>query len=133
MTSLRGDRGTFKQVSLSTLSAADVGAVSLKNTASLIMTKEYRVENMRFICQKGHYIGGAVDFKTGIIMSLSLPVPTVAHILANEKQSTEERINSKKLILDLENLHRTKGQVMAMGMTRSMEDHQLNLVRQLVM
>jgi hypothetical protein len=86
---IKGNLGTFKQVSSLTLPAADVGAVSLKDVASLITTKEDRAENTRmkkgFICQKGHYIGGAVDFETVILTSLSLSGSTAAHVLANKK------------------------------------------------
>ena len=85
-----------------------------------------------FIRQKGHYIDGAVDFETGTLTSLLLPEPTAAHVLANKEQSTEERINAIKLILDFENSHCTKGHAMAMEIARSMKDHPINVVRQLV-
>ena len=109
----KGNLGTFEKVSSSALPAVDVGAVSLKDVASLITTKEDRVENTRLkkgcIRQKGHYMGGAIDFETGILTSLSLPEPTAVHVLANKDQFIEERVNANKLILNLANSHRING------------------------
>ena len=65
--------------------------------------------------------------------SLAMPEPAAAHVLANKEQSVEEQVNANKLILDSANAHQTKGQVMAMETARYMEDHQINVVRQLVM
>ena len=139
MTSSRGilEPLSFEQVSSSTLPAAEVGAVSLKDMSSLITTKENRVKNTRvkkgFVHQKGNYIGGAVDFETGILTPLSLPEPTTAQVPANKEQSTKERVNANKFILDSANSNHAKVQVMTMEMTRSIEDHQINVVRQVVM
>ena len=51
---IKGNLGTFEQLYSSTSPVTDVGAVSLKDVASLITTKEDRVENTRlkkgFIC-----------------------------------------------------------------------------------
>ena len=88
---IKGNLGTFEQLSSSTSPVADVGRVSLKEVASLITPKEDRVENTKLkrglIRQKGGYIGRAVDFGMGIFTSLSLPESTAAHGLADKDQS----------------------------------------------
>ena len=134
---IKGNLGTFEQVAPPVPPAPADGAVSLTDMASLITTKEDRIENTRlakgFIRQKGHYIGETVDFVIGELTSLVMPEPTAAHVLANKEQSIEEQVNANKLILDSANAHQTKGQVMVMETARCMEDHHINMVCQLVM
>jgi hypothetical protein len=84
--------------------APDVGTMSLRDVASLITTKEARAEDTRakkgFICQKGHYIGGTLDFATGKLTSLSMPLPSTARVLENKEQPIKERVNANKIIFD---------------------------------
>jgi hypothetical protein len=61
-----------------------------------------------------------------------MPEPTAAHILAMDNLLIEEWVNATKLILDSENSHRIKGQVMAMETTHCIEDHQINVMCKLV-
>jgi hypothetical protein len=85
---IKGNLRTFDQAASLVSPTVDVGSVSLRDVASLITTKEDRVESKRlkkgFIRQKGHYIGGTVNFSTGKLTSLSMPQPTAAHVLANK-------------------------------------------------
>ena len=96
---IKGNLGTFEQIAPPVPPAPAAGAVSLTDMASLITTKEDRIENTRltkgFIRQKGHYIGDTVNFVTGELTSLAMSEPTSAHVLVNSlSKSKLMQINS---------------------------------------
>ena len=74
-----------------------------------------------------------MDFNTGKLTSVALSLPTAAHVKANTEQILEERVNETKVVLDKANSFGTKDTIMAMESARSMPEHQVNLVRQMIL
>ena len=74
-----------------------------------------------------------MDFNTGKLTSVALPLPTAAHVKANKEQTLEEQVNETKVILNTVNSFCTKDNIMAMESARSIPEHQVNLVCQMVL
>ena len=82
---------------------------------------------------KSVFMGGVVDLETGRITSLVIPVPKKACILENQGTTLEERVDDIKRILDTNNRTCPGGEVLASLSVRDMENHNTQMIRQLVL
>jgi hypothetical protein len=134
---IKGNLGAFEDLGSPASNPASALPVTLADIGSVLTSKSDRIENTRlakgYDRQRSHYIGGIVDFNAGKLTSVALPLPTAAHVKANKEQTLEERVNETKVILDTANSFRTKDNIMAMESARSMPEHQVNLVRQMIL
>ena len=82
---------------------------------------------------KSAIMGGVVDLATSKVTSMVISVLTNAHILANQGTTLEERVDDIKHMCDTNNRARPGGQVMASSAEHDMENHDVQLIRQMLL
>ena len=101
---IKGNFGAFEDLASSLSNKNSPFPVTLADIGSALTTKSDRIKNIRLAkgCnhQRINYIGGIVDFAKGTLISVALPLPTVAHVTTNKEHILKERVNRNKLILD---------------------------------
>ena len=86
---IKGNLGAFGDLGSPTSNTTSALPVTLVEIGSVLTTKSDRIENTRlakgYDRQHNHYIRGNVDFATGTLTSVALPLPTAAHVKANKE------------------------------------------------
>ena len=78
-------------------------------------------------------MGGVVDLVTGKITSMVIPVLMNAHILVNQGTTLDERMDDIKRMCDTNNNMRPGGEVLKSAAARDMENHDVQLIWQLLL
>ena len=111
------------------------GQISAETLGKILSTKDDQKENTRLakglVELKSVMMGGVVDLVTGKIKSMVIPVLTKAHILVNQGTTLDERVDNIKRMCDTNNKIRPGREVLASAAARDMENHDLQLIRQL--
>ena len=74
-----------------------------------------------------------MDLVMGKVTSMVIPVLTNAHILANQGTTLDERVDHIKCMYDTNNKMRPGGEVLASTAARDMENHDVQMIRQLLL
>ena len=81
---------------------------------------------------KGVFVGGAVDCEEGILTFIVFPTLTKAYIAVINETTMEEQTDLIKRMSDSNNYFRPAGDILAMATGQSMEDHDMQIIRQLI-